>query len=125
MITQIECIIEQQLFDDSASRMKVLGSAVGNALNDYKLTVHVKKRKVIAGSRASAKRSSIEDSTVEPEINTNSDALDEADPQNVFRLAAIRVKKGIAEEITNIVGRDITNPILRTTDNSDFKSVDQ
>ena len=29
------------------------------------------------------------------------------------------------EGITNIVGRDITNPILRTTDNSDDKLVDQ
>ena len=34
-------------------------------------------------------------------------------------------KDGIAEGITKIVGRQITNTMLKTTDNSDFKSVDQ
>ena len=29
------------------------------------------------------------------------------------------------EGITKIVGRDITDPIIRTTDNSDFKFLDQ
>ena len=75
--------------------------------------------------RADAERSSTKYSTIEPEINTNRDAQDKADHQNVFRLAAIRVKEGITEVITKIVGRDITNPILWTTDNSDLKSVDQ
>ena len=37
----------------------------------------------------------------------------------------ISVKEGVAEGITKIVGRDITNPTLRTTDNSDFESVYQ
>ena len=100
-------------------------SAIGNALNNYKLTVHIKKRDVLAVSRAAAERASIKDSTAEPDINTNSDAQDKADHQNVFCLAAIGVKEGIAEGTTNIVGRDITNPILQTTDNSDFKLVDQ
>ena len=45
--------------------------------------------------------------------------------KNVFCLAAIDVKEGIVERITKIVGRDITNPILQTTDNINFKSVDQ
>ena len=45
--------------------------------------------------------------------------------ENVFRLAAIRFKEVIAEGIKKIVGRDTTNPILRTTDNSDFKSVNK
>ena len=105
--------------------MKVLASAVVNALNNYKSTVHIKKRGVLAESKSATERASIEDSTVKPEINTNSDVQDEADPHNVFHLAAIGVKEGIAEGITKIVGRDITNPILWTTDNSDFKSVDQ
>ena len=55
----------------------------------------------------------------------NSNAQDEANCQNVLRLSVIGVKEGITEGITKIVGRDITNPILRTTENSDFKSVDQ
>ena len=125
LITKIERVIEQQLFEDFADGMKGLLSAIVNALNEYKLTVHIKKRDVLAASRAAAKRASIKDSTVEPDINTNSDAQDKADLQNVFRLAEIRVKEGIAEGITKIIRRDITNLILRTTDNSDFKSVDQ
>ena len=105
--------------------MKGLASAVGNTLNDYKSTVHIKKQDVLTALRAAAERASIEDSTVEPEINMNSDAQDKADCQNVFCLATIGVKEWIAEGITKIVGRDITNPILQMTDNSDFKSVDQ
>ena len=105
--------------------MKGLTSAVGNALNAYKSTVHNKKRDVLAESRAAAEQDIIKDSTVEPEINTNSDAQDEADCQNVFLLAAIGVKDGITEEITKTVGRDITNPTPRTKDNSDFNLVDQ
>ena len=105
--------------------MKGLTSAVGNALNNYKSTVHIKKRDVLSASRAAAKQTSIKDSMVEPEINTNRDAQDKADCQNVFHLAAIGVKEGIAEVITKIARRDITNPIFQTTKNSDFKSVDQ
>ena len=105
--------------------MKGLAIDVSNALNAYKLTVHIKKRDVLASSIAAAKRASTDNSTVKPEISNNSDAQDEADRQNFFRLAAIGVKEGIAEGITKISGRNITNPIFRTTDNSDFKLVDQ
>ena len=114
LITQIERIIERQLFEDSAKGMKGLASAVGNAINDKKSTFHIKIRDVLTASRAASERANIEDITVEPEINTNSDD-DEA----------IGVKEGIAEVITKIIGRDITNTILRTTDNNDFKSVNQ
>ena len=41
------------------------------------------------------------------------------------RLAAIRVKEAISAAITSIVGAQITNPILRTTDGSDFRTVDE
>ena len=125
LITKIERALECQLFKNSADGIKGLTSDVGNALNDYKLTVHIKKRDVIAASREAAERASTDDSTVKQEINNNSDAQDEADWQNVFRLASVGFKEGIAEGITKIVRRDITNPILRTTDNSNFKSVDK
>ena len=76
---------------------------------------------MFASLRAAAEQASIEDNTVEPEINTNSNARDKADRQNVFRLTAIGVKEGIVVEITKIVGRDITNPILQKTDKNDFR----
>ena len=58
-------------------------------------------------------------------MTNNSDAQDEAEIQNVSRLAAIGVKEGITEGITKIVRKDITNPILLTTEDSDFKPVDE
>ena len=78
LLTQIECVLERQLFEDSANGMKVLASNVVNPLNDYKSTVHIKKRDVLAASRSAAKRASTDNSTVKPEIGNNSDAQDEA-----------------------------------------------
>ena len=80
---------------------------------------------MLAASRGAADLVSTDGITVEPKITNNSNAQDKADRQNVFRLTAIGVKEGIAEGVTKIVGKDITNLILRTTDDIGFKSVDQ
>ena len=58
-ITQIERVLNQKLFEDSADGMKGL-------VNAYKSTIHIKKRDVLSASRAAAEQASIEDSTVEP-----------------------------------------------------------
>ena len=42
----------------------------------------------------------------------------------MYRLAAIGIKEGVAAGITKLVGVNVTNPILRTTDGTDFKTVD-
>ena len=80
---------------------------------------------MLAASRGAADLVSTDGITVEPKITNNSNAQDKADRQNVFCLTAIGVKEGIAEGVTKIVGKDITNLILRTTDDIGFKSVDQ
>ena len=105
--------------------MKGLTSNNSNALNNYKSTINTKNRDVLAASKAATNLISTDAVTAEPEITTNRDAQDKTDRQNVFRLAEISVKEGIAEGITNIVGKDITNPILRTTDVSDLKYIDE
>ena len=74
---------------------------------------------------AAAHLSSSSGRTVQPEITTNSEAHEEADRQNTYRLAAIGVKEGVAAGIATIVGKDITKSILRTTDGISFKSVDE
>ena len=125
ILTQIDRVLERQLYKYLANIMKGLVSDVSNALNNYQLTVHIKKRYVLAASRATAKRASTDNSIVEPDIANSSNTQEEADRKNVFRLASIDVKEGIVEGITKIVRRDITNPILQTTDNSNFKSVGQ
>jgi hypothetical protein len=124
LITQINRVLERQLFDDSSDGMKGLASDSTNTLNNYKATISIKKKEVLAASKAAAALLSTTTNVVAPEIENNSDAQDETDRQNMFRLAAIGVKEGIAKGITKIVGKDITNSILRTTDGSDFKSVD-
>ena len=113
------------MFEESTNGMKGLVSDVGNALNDYKSTVHIKKRDVLASLIGAAKIAITGDSTIKSVIDNNSNTQDKANRQNVFRFVVIGVKEGITERLTKIVGRDITNPILRTTDNSSFKSVDQ
>ena len=80
---------------------------------------------MLAASRASANLVRTDASTVEPEITTNSDAQDRSNRHNVFCLIEIGIKEGITEGITNIFGKEITNPILQTMDDIDFKSVDQ
>ena len=58
--------------------MKGLTSNVRNTLNDYQLTVHIKKRGVLAESRTAAERASTDNSIVEPDIANNSDTQEEA-----------------------------------------------
>ena len=65
------------------------------------------------------------DWVVAPDITTNTNAQDKADRQNMAHMAAIDVKDAIAADITVIVGDHITNAILRTTDGSYFRTVNQ
>ena len=67
---------------------------------------------MLAESRAAAECVRTDDSTIKPDIDNNSNAQDEADWQNAFLLAEIGFKEEIAEGITKIFGRDITNPII-------------
>ena len=46
--------------------MKGLASDINKAINKYKYTINIKKRDVIAASRAAADRASTNDSTVDP-----------------------------------------------------------
>jgi hypothetical protein len=62
---------------------------------------------------------------VAPKITTNTDAKEEAGRINMFRLAAIGAKEGAAAGISKVVGTDITDATLCTTDGQDFKTVDE
>ena len=64
LLTQIERFLEHQLFKDSSDRMKVLASNISNALIEYKSTINIKKRDVLAAFRAAGDLVS----TVNPEI---------------------------------------------------------
>ena len=97
-----------------------IGSDTPNTLTNFKSNVTIKKSNVKRQSIAevAAARSTI--NIVAPKITTNADFQDKAERQNTARLASIRVNEAISSAITSIVGAQITNPILRTTDGSDF-----
>ena len=79
LLIQIERVLEQSLFKDSSNGIKGLANNISNELNEYRLTINIKKRDVLAASRASADIIRTNDSTVELEITDNSDAQDKAD----------------------------------------------
>jgi hypothetical protein len=123
LVTEIERVLAEQLFEDSTDGMKGLLSTATNTLTEYKATNSIKRKDVLKGSKdAAAHLSSSSGTTVQAEIVTNSDAQEEADRQDTYQLGAIGVKEGVAAGITKLVGKDITNPILRTTDGISFKS---
>ena len=127
LVTEIECVLAEQLFEDSTDGMKGLLSTAKITLTDYKAHIIIKHKDVLKDLKDAADRlssSSSSGTTVQPEIATNSDAQEEADRQNTYRLGAIGVKERVAAGITKLVGKDITNPILQTTDGISFKSVD-
>jgi len=126
LITEIKRVLTEQMFEDSTDRMKGLLSTAKNILMEYKATISIKRKDVLKDSKDVTDCLSNSSGTpVQPEIAMNSDAQEEADRQNTYQLAAIGVKEGVAAGITKIVGKDITNPILRTSDSTSFKSVDE
>ena len=69
-----------------------------------------------------AKQSGVDE---KPMIATRADAQDEADRRNYAIQATIGAKEGVAEAITNKVGSDITDSVLRNVDGNDNKGVDE
>ena len=110
LLKQINRVLDQQLFEESADGMVRLGSKSPNTLTRYKFNVAIKKSDVKKQSIAKAATASTTDSVVALEITTNSDAQDESDIQNSARLVAIGVKEAITEDIMVIMGDHITKP---------------
>ena len=93
LLTKIERVLKRQLFDESFNGLRRLARDIRNALNEYKSTININKRDVLASSIAAANLVSTDDSTVDPEITNNSNAQDKADRKKVLRLASIGVRK--------------------------------
>jgi hypothetical protein len=58
-----------------------------------------------------------------PEITTRADAQDEAERLNTRVQFITGVKEALAKIVTATFGRRITDPVLRTANGSDFKSI--
>ena len=61
--------------------------------------------------------------TVLPTFTTQTEAQEEADWLNVINQSVIGAKESVVEAVLKLVGRDITDAILRTADGSDHKSI--
>ena len=118
----IEGVLEDKYFENATDGMKGLISKNPNKLTGFKSNVSVTKADVKAASIAAAAANR---GNAAPEITTNEDAQEEANRQNVFRLAVVGAKEQMAKEITARVGKSVTNPILGNTDGIRFKKVDE
>jgi hypothetical protein len=73
---------------------------------------------------AATKESKAAGTTVTPAFTLCSEAQEEVDRHNVAAQAMIGAKEGIVEALTALVGTNITDSVLRTSDGN-FKSVDK
>ena len=105
--------------------MKGLLADTSNFLNAILSTKLVTRSSVLKVSKTAAAAASTSTNTVEPKITTNADAQEEADRINMFCLAVIVAKQGADAGISKVVGMDITDATLCTTDGQDFKTVDE
>ena len=81
---------------------------------------------ILAQSAAAAKaKSASSGKEVPPLIATRPDATDAADRANLTTQAVIGAKEGVAEALVEMLGRRITDAVLRTADGTDIKSIDQ
>ena len=106
--------------------MKVFLADATNDLNSIKSNKLVNRSSVIkASKRATEAATALANLTVDPAIKTNQDAQEEANRLNMFRLAAIGLKEGVAVGISKVFGTDITDTTLRTTDGKDYKTANE
>ena len=105
--------------------MKDLMSNMTNTMHKIKSThIHT----CASGLKSSKKKSEAATTlskTATLEITSRAVFREEADRQNMSTQAVLGAKEGITESITNIVGRDITDIILRISDDTDFKGIDE
>ena len=119
---QITRILAAQFYDGEGEGMKELMSKTTNTMCKIKST-----HKKSCGSiiKASQKAADAENPKFEPAITSRGDAQEEVDHQNIFTQAVLGVKGGVTEGITNLVGSNITDAVLQTSDGTDFKGIDE
>jgi hypothetical protein len=111
---------------DPGKGMTKLLAKTPNSLNSIKSTDMADPASILKQAKADAAKLSTQTGMTEkPEFETRADAQDEADRRNYAYQAAIGAKEGATEAITNKVGSEITDSVLRTTTGNDYKSVDE
>ena len=119
-IEHIRDVLEVKYYDAAANGMKGLISAVDNELAGFKANTTT--------TRAEVKNMLLEvaaliSSTTAAEITSYEGTQEEANRQNIFRLAFIGANEGIVKEMTARVGINIMHPILYQPDGGRMKKV--
>ena len=105
--------------------MKQLLIQTPNLLNSIKSTDNKTPDEILRSAKnQAALLSTSSGQPIEPIIKTRAEAIDEADRINYAYQATIGTKMGVADAITEKVGKDIKDPILRTANGTDYKLVD-
>jgi hypothetical protein len=105
--------------------MEKLLNTGDNQLTLVMLTAAITARSVIKKTKLHAESlSTLTGKTVLPTITAQGESQEEADQMNVINKAVIGAKEGVVDAITKLVGRDITDTILRTPYGSNHKGVD-
>ena len=105
--------------------MEKLLNTGDNRLTLVMSTNAITARSMIKEAKLHAKsRSTSTGNTVLPTITAQVEAQEEADHLNVINQAVISVKEGALDAITKLVGSNITNAILRTSNGSNHKGVE-
>ena len=96
LVENIEGVLEDQYFENATDGMKGLLDKTANELTNFKANVAIRAAEVKAASVAAAAAISTTGFVAVPHIQTNEDAQEEANRQNVFRLACVGAKEQMA-----------------------------
>ena len=123
---QIVRVFGRQYNEFTTNGMEGLTSSdPNNKLLALKSNRAIRWQEVIKASLAAAKARKAKTGKEEvPDIESTSDAREEADRQNTTRLSAIGCKEGAIDAIKEKIGSAITDSVLETSDGLDSKSVD-
>ena len=99
-------------------------------LSAIKSTTAVTATTILCEQRAlieAATKAVKEDADAEPPKPPmiRSEAIEEADRRNTNNQAVIGTKEGVTEAIVEMVGKDVTDAVLRTVGGEDYKSLDE
>ena len=124
---EVGVILEAQFYngDDGLHGMRgLLTVAPTNLLTTIKAMSLATRATFLAVSKAAAAAISTTLAPVEPDIKINADAQDQVDRQNMYILAVVGAKEGVAAGVTTISGKESTDAVLRTVGSTTNKNVD-
>jgi hypothetical protein len=122
----IQCVLVSQFnpSDPGKGMVKLLDNG-NNTLTQVQSTNAITAGFVLkSAKKLTDELSTATGKTVLPTFTTRTEAQEEADQLNIINQSVIGAKEGVVEEVSKLVGSNITDAILRTANGSDHKSID-